>query len=496
MAHALATLLGHEHPLFSYTIAELERAAHGPGIDTTLLGDILQKGHTVLRTLGMDPAHTTAYEAYQALTAASVGGKVDVLLADSAWVLLQFSDGIVSFNAYDVIENAHHQLAFAERSMTHALSALRRELVKRYAEFEKLHPEVVHQKLLEAGIEAEESHAPMTTPTVPKMLAIGDVFTDAFIQLEEEHSRVFTDEKGEEWLAVPFGQKPPYKRVDIVRSVGPSPNAAVSFARLGLDVELMAWVGGDQPGREAIAHLAGEGIRTDAMVVEPENATSYWYVLRYQAERTMLVKSEKFAYQWKDPAVTPEWIYLSYIGEDSWGLHEQLLTYLAEHPDIRLAFQPGSFHFQWGVEKLREVYQRAEIVMVNREEAMSITSQGHDDLPALFAAMHALGPRQVIITDGPHGSYASDGTAIYQIPNYPDIAPPYERTGAGDAFASTVVAGLAQGKPLAEALLWAPINSMHVVQKLGAQQGLLTPDVILDFLAKAPADYRVSTLSS
>ena len=77
------------------------------------------------------------------------------------------------------------------------------------------------------------------------------------------------------------------------------------------------------------------------------------------------------------------------------------------------------------------------------------------------------------------------------IDNYPDPAPPYDRTGAGDAFASTIVAGLALGEDFETALTWAPINSMSVVQKLGAQAGLLKRSEIDDLLKKAPRDYKV-----
>jgi hypothetical protein len=41
------------------------------------------------------------------------------------------------------------------------------------------------------------------------------------------------------------------------------------------------------------------------------------------------------------------------------------------------------------------------------------------------------------------------------------------------------------------ALTWAPINSMNVVQHLGAQAGLLSKDKIQEFLAAAPNDYGV-----
>jgi sugar/nucleoside kinase (ribokinase family) len=49
---------------------------------------------------------------------------------------------------------------------------------------------------------------------------------------------------------------------------------------------------------------------------------------------------------------------------------------------------------------------------------------------------------------------------------------------------------LALGKTLPEALMWGPINSMSVVQHVGAQEGLLTREKLEEYLADAPADYR------
>jgi len=75
------------------------------------------------------------------------------------------------------------------------------------------------------------------------------------------------------------------------------------------------------------------------------------------------------------------------------------------------------------------------------------------------------------------------------MPMYPDPAPPINRTGAGDAFASTFTAMRALGKTVPEALTYAPVNSMSVVQKVGAQAGLLSLPEIEAWLAKAPANY-------
>lgn len=347
---------------------------------------------------------------------------------------------------------------------------------------------------VEVGAEATPVVAP-AAPVSSNVLVIGDIFTDAFIQLADESAKVIKEADGREWLALPFGQKPPYDHVDIVRSVGPSPNAAVSMARLGLKPELMAWVGDDAVGKEAIEHLATEHVGTSHMVTEAGKKTSYWYVLRYGADRTMLVKSEKYNYEWQDPAVVPDWIYLAYIGEDSWPLHEKLADYLTRNPGVKFALQPGTFHWEWGVEKMAALYKNAYITIMNREEAADATGKPLDSIHELAAGLHALGPKIVVITDGPKGSYASYDGKVVTIPNYPDPAKPLDRTGAGDAFASTIVSALAQGKTMDEALTWAPINSMSVVQKLGAQAGLLTPSEVQTFLASAPADYKVTELA-
>lgn len=77
---------------------------------------------------------------------------------------------------------------------------------------------------------------------------------------------------------------------------------------------------------------------------------------------------------------------------------------------------------------------------------------------------------------------------------YPDPADPVDRTGAGDAFASTFTAAIALGFTPAEALAWGPINSMSVVQYIGAQKGLLSRAQLEEFLKNRPAEYKASEI--
>lgn len=326
--------------------------------------------------------------------------------------------------------------------------------------------------------------------TVPYILAVGDIITDAFIKLSEDYAQVTTDDKGYKRLSFELGAKLPYDSVEIVEAVECSPNAAVSMTRLGLSTSLMSWVGDDDPGRSMVKYLQQQHVGTDDLVVENGMKSNYHYVLRYGADRTKLQRFEDYSYQWHEPAKKPDWLYLGVLGEKTWPLHEAILQYLSANPDIKLVFQPGMYHLMWGTEKMKPFYDRAEIVILNREEAAQVTGKDRADVAGLIQAMHELGVTVAVITDGADGAYASDGTQTLFMPNYPDPAPPVDRTGAGDAFASTIAAALALGETLETALSWAPINSMSVVQKMGAQTGLLSMNELKNYLASAPADYH------
>lgn len=493
MAKFLQDLLGAQQPQFGVALHNLERATGHDGVDVRLVGDIIARGHAVMRAIGLDPADTTAHELYNALRSHAEDQE---LFSQTAFVGLTFDGEVISLNADDIRHN--HTCRYEERTTDAMQDALKHELVDRYYQHPRTENRVVDEFAADAGLAPVSKAASgdtQATGATPSILSIGDIFSDAFIKLNEDYARIDTDPDGSKRLSLPFGSKPPYDSVDIVQAVGPSPNAAVSFARLGLRSSLMAFLGDDEPGQSSLDYLHGEQIDTAPMSVQAGIKSNYYYVLRYGADRTILVRNEDYDYTWREPRQAPDWIYLSLISKAAWQLHEDLLGYLEKNPDTKLAFQPGTFHFEWGAEKLARIYARSHIVVMNREEAVDVTGKSYDSLRDLTEGLHVLGPKIVVITDGPNGSYASYDGKLVTIPNYPDPAPPVDRTGAGDAFASTIVAALALGKPMDEALTWAPINSMNVVQKLGAQAGLLRQKDVKRYLQTAPADYHVQELN-
>lgn len=325
----------------------------------------------------------------------------------------------------------------------------------------------------------------------PDVISIGDIVTDDFIKLRDDQAQVYDNDHGR-WLAMQFGTKLPFDHREVVVGVGNASNAAVAFARLGLNSALATNVGGDQYGRDMIAALQANGVDHRFVRINPDKSSNYHFVLWYKAERTILIKHEEYDYHWPDlkPQEIPRWVYFSSVSEHALEYHDQVADWLAKNPTVKMAFQPGTFQMEAGVERLKAIYERSEVLILNREEAVLVGGGNHADIHDLINHLHALGPKIVVLTDGPDGAYVSDGENRFRMPIYPDIAPPSDRTGAGDAFASTFIAALARGNSIEGALQWAPINSMSVCQKTGAQAGLLTEKEIEEYLKNSPSWYK------
>lgn len=327
-------------------------------------------------------------------------------------------------------------------------------------------------------------------------VAIGDMVVDAFIELSKEYADVTQDlDTGRKTLLMNFGDKLPYDNVTVVNAVGNSPNASVSAHKLGLQTALVSNVGHDRYGTDCLEALRAEGVHTDYVKVHEGKITNYHYVLRYGPERTILIKHEKFPYMLPDFEKPPRYIYFSSLGEHGLPHHFEIAAYVKAHPETKLVFQPGTFQIKLGAEKLKEVYEVTEIFFCNKEEAQLILKTDEQDIPTLIREFKKLGPKLPVITDGPKGAYVVDEDDIaWHMPMYPDPADPVDRTGAGDAFASTFTAAIALGLSPTEALSWGPINSMSVVQYIGAQKGLLSKEQLLEHLKNAPESYKAKEI--
>lgn len=327
-------------------------------------------------------------------------------------------------------------------------------------------------------------------------LAIGDIVTEPFIRLKDAsvHCKINAEDCE---ICMRWGDKIPYESATLCAAVGNAANAAVAAARLGLKTSLRAYVGDDLYGRQCLEVLKQENVGTEFMVTEKGKQTNYHYVLWYEDNRTILVKHEDFTYTTPKLSKSPKWVYLSSLAANSAPYHQAIAAWLKEHPESKLAFQPGTFQMKLGFDALKDIYARTNIFFCNKEEAERILNlPAGSDMKDLLQKIKALGPKMAVITDDKRGSYAieEDGATMWHTPRYPDPRAPYEITGAGDALASTTVAALALGLPLKDALMWGPVNSSSVLQKIGAQGGLLSRPELEQQLKNPPAPYALQPL--
>ena len=329
------------------------------------------------------------------------------------------------------------------------------------------------------------------------ILAIGDIATDVFIKITEAEATC--DISGEHCkLCLNYGGKIPYESSEICYATGNSSNVAISASRLGLKSALMTNMGKDQNGASCLKVLEEEKVDTNFVKIEKGVPTNYHYVLWYSQDRTILVKHEKYEYEWtktkeSEKYNSPSWVYLSSLGENSLRFHDEIVNYLKKHTGVKLAFSPGTFQIKLGSEPLKDIYQRTDLFLSNHEEAQTILENESEDIPTLLKEIYKLGPRIVVITDGIKGAYAYDGNDVWFMEVLPQK--PVESTGAGDAFSSAFTTALILDKNISEALVWGSINAMSVVSQIGPQKGLMTREELEKYILKVPENYKAKKIN-
>lgn len=259
---------------------------------------------------------------------------------------------------------------------------------------------------------------------------------------------------------------------------GGATNAAVTFARQGLDSAFVGKLGDDMAGHGVIAELDKENIDTSGVVYHPSQGTQYSTVLLADnGERTILVyRGAANSHTAKDYENYDfsgiDWIYISSFG----GAFEALNTVItgAKRAGTKVMFNPGDAELS-SVDKLKPLLEDIDVLSVNKEEMKKIVEgESGEEL-----ARHALHYCPVaIVSDGPNGVFATDGKTVVRAGMYEDV-PVLDRTGAGDAFGSGFLSQWAQGKSLKQSIVFASANSTSVVTKIGAKAGILSKGVLL-----------------
>lgn len=253
---------------------------------------------------------------------------------------------------------------------------------------------------------------------------------------------------------------------------GGATNAAVTFAKLGLNTGVVSRIGNDEPGAAVIKDLQTCNISTELLRVIPKEQTAYSTLLTAKnGERSVLVyrgASSSFSpsdIPWKKLA--SEWLYITSLAGNL-ELLQKIIAH-AKKQGCKIALNPGRGELKRAVE-LRELLSSLSVLIVNLEEAQMLTESTEKD-GAKLSKLLAYPDLTVIVTDGSRGAYAhANGQTWF---SRTSGVKSMSRTGAGDAFGSGVVAALAKKLPLEDAMRVGTLNAESVIQKFGAKAGIL-----------------------
>jgi ribokinase len=298
--------------------------------------------------------------------------------------------------------------------------------------------------------------------------------SDTFISLED--AKIVNGQ--EKMICLPYGEKLNVTSMSH-KSGGSAFNVSTGLKRLGLHPYLMASMGKDSEGIRLKSAMDKEGIDSSYVVVSPEFETKAAIILNGEdGDRTIFVYHgkgvlNKEMINWEN-IEDGSWFYIGPMPDTAKELIDYLLG-VVEEKNLKLVVNPGSVQIDWPKEENLKVITKSELYVLNKEEATTIMGEKEDDKKLLENFIKA-GAKNVIITDGMNGSNSFDGDNYYHL----DIVKvkTVDMTGAGDSYLSGVVGALSTGEKLPRAMAWGAINGAAVVQKLGAQEGLLSTEQI------------------
>lgn len=304
-----------------------------------------------------------------------------------------------------------------------------------------------------------------------KIISVGAAVQDVLLS-----GKVFKAQSEDGELVEEFKLGEKYEVDEVTFSTGGgATNGAVTFARQGLESKFIGKIGHDPAGDAVISDLKKDRVDVHDVFYSKDLKTGYSSILvSPKGERVVLVhRGASTNFEKKDfnlKAVEGDWLFITSLA-GSLDVIEMLIND-AKAKHMKVALIPGSGELKQA-HKLVKLIKGVDVVSANKEETQQLIKGETIEELAVNLAKYTGGIG--VVTDGPNGVAASDGQKGCRAGMYEDV-PVIDRLGAGDAFASGFVAGIAKGWPIEDAIVLGSANSTSVVSYIGAKTGILHED--------------------
>ena len=304
------------------------------------------------------------------------------------------------------------------------------------------------------------------------IVCLGDATIDIFLPLSESNSlNNFSFDSGEKYLADGYR----------LFTGGIASNVAVGLSKLNKKVAIIAEIGTDILSDKIVQNFEEDGVYTKLLKRNPARTPTLSAVISNKGRHILFTAHVISEHEFSFENVKSSWLLLASLGDKWKNAYQDALSYALAN-NTKIAFAPGGNQLREGKDSLTGFIAKTDIIFLNKEEAQSLAGES-DDVKSLLEQIKKLGAKTVVITDGLDGSYCIDENSnVYHAGIVQTDTK--ETTGAGDAYTSGFLAAFISGETVENAMKWGALNSASVVQKVGAQEGLLTRDKLEEEVKK------------
>lgn len=259
-------------------------------------------------------------------------------------------------------------------------------------------------------------------------------------------------------------------------SGGGGANTACVFALQGLKTAYCGLVGKDYFGGLVQEDLKSRGVAWQFLGKAANQPTALSVILSAGQDDRLIFLSPGASHfltakdiAWSKIKKT-KWFYIAPLHGQACELLIPLVDFATQNK-IKVALNPSEFQIKNQRDELKQIMAQVDVLLLNLTEATSLTALDKVNEKDIAKKIYSWGARLVVITKGERGALVFDGANFYTAGIFPIEAA--ERTGAGDAFGSGLVAGLLLKNDIKYAIRLAMANSASCLKQIGAKNGLL-----------------------
>jgi len=254
---------------------------------------------------------------------------------------------------------------------------------------------------------------------------------------------------------------------------GSAANTVIGLSKLGMNTGFIGKISKDQDGLLLLDNLQRRGVDTGGIIISEGRSGKVLGFVDKDGQRALYV----------DPGVNdlikPNDVQLDYLGNskvlhltsfvgESIKAQESIISEISE--DIIVSLDPGRIYAERGINYLKNILNRTDIILINEDELKYLTSKKYKTFKEGAEALLEYNINIVVIKRGNKGAYITDGAENHFI--NPFNVECIDTTGAGDAFNAGFLYGFLNNKSIEESGKLGNFVASSCIQESGAIKGL------------------------